>query len=1095
MNAKTFLPLLTSLLAVPVDVFASPLFLPYPAVAQTVSIDPGNDLVIAPIVRDVTVPIAPGVIIPESIVPTVPGSARLVEANRLQEQGDVQHRMNQFLDALQSFQQALEIYRDPAIQNAFPQESRQEEGDTLAYLGRVYVQLGQHLQAIDVYEESIAIIREVGNHPLREASILNELGDAYLAFGQYEQAIDAHEESLFIFREFGSSGGEGNTLNSLGRAYANLYQYPQAIAFYEQQLVIIREMGDRWGEGNALINLGNTYADLGQYQEAIAFYEQSLDITREIGDREGEGNAVASLGIVYAESGQYQEAIALFEQRLDIAREIGDREGEGNALGSLGNVYAHLGQYQKAIAFHEQSLDIAREIGDRWGEGNALNNLGNTYADLGQYQEAIAFYEQSLDITREIGDRRGEGSSLGNLGTVYSSLGQYQEAIAFHEQSLDIAREIGDRWGEGAVLGNLGTAYANLGQYQEAVAFYEQSLAIKREIGDREGEGSSLGNLGVAYRRLGQPERALTQYQQALTVAQDIGDRSNEGLWLSNMGFLLSLQNQPELAIVFYKQSVNVREAIRADIRGLPQEQQQSFTDTIADDYRALADLLLQQNRILEAQRVLDLLRVQELDDYLDGVRSNSNTESGIGLRNLEQEINNRVIAVGYELAQLRDIPPNQLTDAQIQRLGELDTTQRELSADFQGFLNSPEIQTLVAQLDASLQEQDILARADEFINLQNNLREINQNAVMIYPLILEDRLELILVTPFSEPARYPVEDVDAAELNAVLVNFRQALNDPSSNPQPIAQQLYDWLIAPMESDLEAIGAETILYAPDGALRYIPLAALHDGDQWLAETYRINHITAASLQNFTLSPSATPRILAAAFSEGIHEFQIGERSFSFGGLPFAGVEVDNLIAAFPDSTQFINDRFSRSLVEPLMDSHTIVHLATHATFVPGSPADSFILFGNGDRLTLAELDSPEWRGRFNNVELIVLSACETGVGGNQLGSGAEILGFGYLMQETGAEAAIASLWQVSDGGTQVLMDAFYAALNNGYSKAEALQRAQQALITSDETVLEGDRGNATIEIIDTRTGHPLAQSTDLAHPYYWAPFILIGNGL
>ena len=91
--------------------------------------------------------------------------------------------------------------------------------------------------------------------------------------------------------------------------------------------------------------------------------------------------------------------------------------------------------------------------------------------------------------------------------------------------------------------------------------------------------------------------------------------------------------------------------------------------------------------------------------------------------------------------------------------------------------------------------------------------------------------------------------------------------------------------------------------------------------------------------------------------------------------------------------------------------------------------------------------------------------------------------------------AIASLWQVSDGGTQVLMDAFYAALNNGYSKAEALQRAQQALITSDETVLEGDRGNATIEIIDTRTGQPLAQSTDLAHPYYWAPFILIGNGL
>ena len=167
------------------------------------------------------------------------------------------------------------------------------------------------------------------------------------------------------------------------------------------------------------------------------------------------------------------------------------------------------------------------------------------------------------------------------------------------------------------------------------------------------------------------------------------------------------------------------------------------------------------------------------------------------------------------------------------------------------------------------------------------------------------------------------------------------------------------------------------------------------------------------------------------------------------------------------------------------------------TFRPKVQFGCFIkVVDQGDRLTLQELNTPEWRGRFNNVELVVLSACETGVGGDRLGNGAEILGFGYLMQEAGAEAAIASLWQVSDGGTQVLMDGFYAALNNGYSKAEALQRAQQTLITSDASVLAGERGNpATIEIVDSRTGQPLAASTDLAHPYYWAPFILIGNGL
>ena len=1018
-------------------------------------------------------------------------AALLDEGDRLLQQGVQQYQVSEFQAALQSWQQALELYQDPFVQTAFPQESRQGEGNALRRLGNVDFVLGQHEQAIDLYEQALEIAREVEDHQ-GEGYVLNNLGNISSVLGQYDQSIDFYEQALEVACKMGDRRGEGDALDGLGNAYWLLGQYQQAIDLYEQSLTIFREIDDRQEEGTVLHNLGNAYADLGQYQQAIDFYEHSLAIFREIDDREGEGAALGGLGNAYTALSQYQQAIAFHEQRLTIARDIGDRQGEGNALNNLGIIYDYLGQYQQAIDFYEQRLAIARNIGDRQGEGATLSNLGIIYNQLGQYQQAIDFYTQSLALAHDIDDHAGDRALLDNLGIAYLNLSQYQQAIAFHEQSLVIAREINDRQGEGEALSNLGNAYLNLDQYQQAIGFYEQSLAIFREIGNRQGEGTVLGNLGVTYRNLDQSQEALEKYQQALTVAQEIGDRSSEGLWLSNIGFLLAQQDQPELAIVFYKQSVNVRESIRADIRGLSQEQQQSYTETIAADYRALVDLLLQQNRILEAQRVLDLLRVQELDDYLHGVRSTAQTESGITLRDPEQDISNRVIAVGYELAQLRDIPPSQLTDTQLQRLSDLDATQRELSADFQGFLNSPEIQALVAQLDASLQEQDILARADEFINLQNNLRAIDQKAVMIYPLILEDRLELVLVTPFSEPARYPVP-VGSAELNAAIVEFRQALDDPRSDPRAIAQQLYTWLIAPMENDLEAIGAETILYAPDGALRYIPLAALHDGDQWLIENYRINHITAASLQNFTLRPSATPRILAAAFSEGAFDVQIGQRSFSFAGLPFAGVEVENLAAAFPDTTQFMNDRFSRSLVEPLMDSHTIVHLATHAAFVPGSPADSFILFGNGDRLSLEELNSEDWRGRFNRVELIVLSACETGVG-DDLGNGAEILGFGYLMQEAGASAAIASLWAVSDGGTQTLMDAFYANLNQQMSKAEALRQAQIALITGDLTASGVERG-ASIDVISTRTGLPIAVVETLSHPYYWAPFILIGNGL
>jgi len=153
-----------------------------------------------------------------------------------------------------------------------------------------------------------------------------------------------------------------------------------------------------------------------------------------------------------------------------------------------------------------------------------------------------------------------------------------------------------------------------------------------------------------------------------------------------------------------------------------------------------------------------------------------------------------------------------------------------------------------------------------------------------------------------------------------------------------------------------------------------------------------------------------------------------------------------------------------------------VHLATHAAFVVGKPEDSFILFGNGDRVNFRNVST--WS--LPNVDLVVLSACETGLGG-KLGNGEEILGFGYQMQQTGARAAIASLWSVDDGGTQALMSAFYNILSGKkLTKTEALRQAQISLINGYSV----KTGNATAR-----------QVSNFSHPYYWAPFILIGNGL
>ncbi len=1036
----------------------------------------------------------------EGAMPQVEGESPVSEAEALMSEGDRLFgevlqlwQTSQYQPALEKLEQALEIYRNPEVRAAFPQESRQGEGRSLTGLGAISRSFGQYEPALDYYQQALAINQEIGDRQ-GEGVTLNNIGLVYDNLGQYQPALDTYQQALAIRQEIGDRNGEGTTLNNIGAVYDNLGQYQRALDTYQQALAILQEIGDRKVEGVTLNNIGLVYDNLGQYQRALDTYQQALAIRQEIGDRAGEGATLNNIGAVYQSLGQYQRALATYQQALAIRQEIGDRAGEGATLNNIGAVYQSLGQYQRALATYQQALAIRQEIGDRNGEGTTLNNIGLVYRNLGQYQPALDTYQQALAIRQEIGDRNGEGTTLNNIGAVYDTLGQYQRALATYQQALAIRQEIGDRNGEGTTLNNIGAVYDTLGQYQRALATYQQALVILQEIGDRKVEGVTLNNIGLVYRNLGQYQPALDTYQQALAIFQEIGDRAGEGRTLNNIGYVLESLEQPELAILFLKQSVNQYEEIRGEIRGLPTEQQQSFTDTVEGTYRKLADLLLQADRILEAQRVLDLLKVQELEDYLEDVQRNGNTAQGIPNRppeaNIEDTLTsrlNQVITLSRQLKEIEDIPTGDRTPTQQEQIIALRRQSRQLIEGFNDFLQSPNVQDQVALLRQTTDNESL--DLSNYQDLKDSLAALNQNAVLLYPFVLEDRLELVLVTPDARIPLRETVDVGRVELNEAIAAYRSALEDPSSDPLPLAQKLYGWLLEPLADELETLNAETLIYAPDGQLRYIPLGALHDGDQWVVQDFRINNITAASLTDIALKERREePLVFAGAFTEGSYPITVGDQQQTFTGLKFAGQEVENLATLLPETTQVLNANFHPDTIYQMND-YSIVHLATHATFVPGDASQSFILFGDGTPVSLVDVKSWE----LPNVDLIVLSACETGVG-DTLGDGREILGLGYQMQRTGADAAIASLWSVSDGGTQVLMDAFYAALNNGYSATESLQRSQQALITGDQTVLEGERG-VEVEIIDARTGEPLAQSGELTHPYYWAPFIVIGNGL
>lgn len=1017
---------------------------------------------------------------PAAAQETAPQEA--TEAFQLLQQGFEQISLGQMQDALAAFQQALAFYQSA--------DNLQGEAYALLGIGRVYAALGQRQEALDVNQEALALLIEVGDRT-GEGTALNNIGLIYLNFAQYEEALDYYQQARVILEEQGDQTILSQVLGNIGGVYYSQGQYEQALDYYNQALNTHIELGNREEEGVMLNNIAGVYVELGQFERALSYYQQALDVLTELGSRPGVGYVLNFMGLVYVYQGQYEQALETLEQARAIRLEVGDRPGLAQTLVNMALVQLNEGQYEQALETLLSALEIAREVGDRVGESATLTSIAEIYRQLGQYERALAYYEQVYATQAEVGHRAGLGQTLNNMGVVYSSLEQYEQALDAYQQALELFTELGNRREQGFALGNIGTIYQYAGQYEQALEYYQRSLAIRREVGDRPGESVTLLNLGIVYTSLKQYEPALEAYQQSLALLKELGDRYREAMAFSNLGYTLESMGEQELAIVFLKQSVNRLEEIRGNIRGLPTEEQQVFADSISEVYRKLADLLLQADRVLEAQRVLDLLQVQELDEYLQDVQRNANTETGIGNRPPEQQIQddidallNRSITISRELRELEDLPT--LTPAQEERLIALGREAEQLIQSFNDFWDSETVQVQVAQLRQTTGGESI--DLSNYRDLQQSLAALEQNAVLLYPFILDDRLELVLVSPDADTPIRETIPVDRVTLNGAIANYRSALESADSDPLPLAQQLYGWLLAELEDELQALGAETIIYAPDGQLRYIPLGALHDGDQWAIQRFRINNITAASLMDLTRSPDSEPRIFAGAFTEGTYTVPVGDRSIPFEGLEFAGREVENLAALIPNTTQRLNDDFHPDTVS-LMNRYTIVHLATHASFVPGTPEESFILFGDGTPVSLS--DVANWR--LPDVELVVLSACETGVG-DELGDGREILGLGYQMQQAGADAAIASLWSVSDGGTQVLMDAFYAALNNGYSKAEALQRAQIALITSDQTVLEGERG-VTVEITDLRTGQALAQSDDLAHPYYWAPFILIGNGL
>lgn len=560
-----------------------------------------------------------------------------------------------------------------------------------------------------------------------------------------------------------------------------------------------------------------------------------------------------------------------------------------------------------------------------------------------------------------------------------------------------------------------------------------------------------------------------------------------------------------EIALTFAKQAVNSLQDTRREIAALPERVQLCFRAQVEGHYRWLAELFIAENRPEEASRVLEMLKSFESFEFANRALALTG-ESFDKLPMMGQEValidavariepaQNALTARRLALRRLAN--SRDLTAGEQQELAALNTTLADAAERREA------TRTALIEAAKAVGRADANTRLNPGKSIKRYLRKGREDtAAILQYVVLPDRMGLVMTTGTHQRVwgwdSFGDAPFDEVQLNLLIAEFREQLRTPASDPRDLARRLGDILLPPeVRAELDAAKVETLILSLDRQLRYLPVAALHDGESWLAATFTLTHVNRAGLTASTEDQSA--RIAA---------FGVTQAHQGFVPLPAVADEVNLLVAEGGGDIGILSGKaaldgdFTRdTLVDALIfsdeveDRMGIVHLASHFKFGT-TEADSFLLLGDGSRLSVRDIR--EGLGQdadMAEVALLTLSACETAYGETD-SDGRELESFAAIAQHQGARAVMASLWPVADSSTAALMVAFYQRYNAGLPVAEALRGAQMALMTSDPEAQGSSRrtfdlgaGNAEGDAV---TMPELPAMSGWEHPFYWAPFILL----
>jgi len=765
----------------------------------------------------------------------------------------------------------------------------------------------------------------------------------------------------------------------------------------------------------------------GSFAQAIIHWTEASQSYEREGKKQEQGQALIYLSQALHQVGHYGDARAALMKAMNLAEQRGDQGQLTQILGRLGTIYFAIGQNQEALQTLTDAIDLSAATSNHALKAGLLNDFGNVLAAEDRGVEAITAYSESAALaTANRNDLLAVTATI-NGATAAISEGRHTDAQIKLETAYEQIPTLNDSHEKSFAWLNLGLAYEGLYREPTDVSSESQysasstSRTVDRQtVPDTEREGPGPVSSGQALRpypisRENSIRKAADAYWAAVQVATALNDARAESYAWGYLGHL-------------YEQEGRVSEALDLTRRAILAAQQTRAPESLYRWHWQTARLHKAQGKEEDAIRAY-----RRAINTLQPIRQ----ELLVGGRNRKLAFRETAGPLFFELSDLFLRNARSTTDPQGHQdllVQAQDTIEQFKAAELQDYFKDECVAVARSRSTA--------------------VAEGSKNSAVIYPIVLRDRLELLVSLPSG--LKQFVVSVDTDTLTKEVRAFRSALQNRTRNAYlPSAQKLYDWLIRPITSELESAGITTLVFVPDGPLRTIPMAPLYDGKDYLVTKFALATTPGLTLTDPRPINRANMRLLSAGLSESVQ---------GFPPLPNVTKEL-SAIQQLYRGLRLLNDEFRVVRMEEELkgEPFTILHIASHGK-IEKEVKNSFILAYDG-KITMDRLSQLVGLYQFRNspLELLTLSACETAAGDDRAA-----LGFAGMAIKAGAKSALATLWRIDDEASSDLITEFYKQLQDpAVSKAVALQRAQLQILKE-----------------------PFYQ-----HPMYWAPFLLINSWL